>query len=51
MVDKENSPSLDRVDTTKGYIQGNVKVISTKANILKRDLEYLDIKRLWEYVN
>ena len=29
------SPSLDRIDSTKGYVPGNVWVISNKANRMK----------------
>lgn len=34
---KDNSPTLDRIDPTKGYIKGNVRVISYKANVMKND--------------
>jgi len=29
--------SLDRIDSTKGYVKGNVEVISYKANVMKQD--------------
>jgi hypothetical protein len=34
---EDNSPSLDRVNNTQGYVSGNVKVISNRANRLKSD--------------
>lgn len=48
-----NSYSLDRIDSTKGYIPGNVWVISRRANTLKNDasLEELELltKNLRKY--
>jgi len=34
---KSNSYSLDRIDSTKGYIPGNIWVISRRANLIKND--------------
>lgn len=35
--ERNNSPSLDRIDNAKGYVKGNVAVISMRANHIKAD--------------
>lgn len=32
-----DSASLDRIDSTKGYVKGNVQVLSRRANAMKMD--------------
>jgi hypothetical protein len=46
-----NSPSLDRVDSKKGYTPDNIAVMSYKANILKNDGTWQELKRIIDYIN
>jgi len=40
------SPSIDRLDPTKGYVKGNVMVISHKANTAKNTLTLAELELL-----
>ena len=41
-----NSPSLDRIDSAKGYVKGNVMVISYSANRAKGNLSLIELELL-----
>lgn len=48
--DKNTSPSLDRIVPELGYIKGNVRVISWRANWLKNNATLDEIKCLYLYL-
>jgi transposase len=47
---QDNSPSFDRVDNTKGYVTGNVKIISNKANRIKGHGSLDELKKIIAYI-
>ena len=46
-----NSPSLDRIDNSKGYIPGNVAVISLRANMIKTNATAAELKAVAAYID
>jgi hypothetical protein len=45
----DNSPSIDRIDSTRGYTKDNIQVISTKANKLKNSASLEELVILGEW--
>ena len=46
--DRECTPSLDRIDSKKGYTPDNVWVISHRANQIKNDATLEELKLITE---
>lgn len=47
---KDDSPSIDRIDPKKGYTKGNVAVISMKANRIKNDASLEDLQKVVDWL-
>ncbi len=45
-----DSPSLDRIDNSKGYVKGNVRVVSSRANSLKSDASIDEMEKILRYM-
>lgn len=48
--DRTNSPSIDRIDASKGYTKDNVRIISWKANRMKSNATLADLEALVVYM-
>lgn len=49
-VRSPNTATVDRIDTAKGYIRGNVEWISMHANRLKSNITYEKMKKLYQHM-
>lgn len=45
----DTSPTLDRIDNRKGYVRGNVEVISWRANRIKCDASTSELRKVADY--
>ena len=45
----DNSPTLDRIDNTKGYIKGNVIVVSYRANTIKNYATTVELEQIAKF--
>ena len=46
---KDTSPSLDRIIPEKGYVQGNVVVVSMRANLIKTNATPEEIRKVADF--
>jgi hypothetical protein len=46
----DNSPTIDRIDNTKGYVKGNVAIISYRANLLKNSSSIKEMELILKYM-
>lgn len=46
----DNTPTLDKIVPSKGYVRGNVAVISMRANRLKSDSSVEDLQAILEWM-
>ena len=44
-----NSPSIDRIDNNKGYIKGNVVIVSLRANNLKSNASLEEMGKIYNF--
>lgn len=47
--DREETISIDRIDSKKGYIKGNIVIVSQKANLIKSSATVDEIGRVYDF--
>ena len=45
----DDTPSIDRIDNSKGYVRKNIVIVSWRANRLKSDATPKELRRLAKY--
>jgi hypothetical protein len=46
----DNSPSIDRIDSNKGYTKDNIQILSWRANRIKNDSTPEELRKLADYM-
>lgn len=46
---RSNAVSVDRIDNSKGYVKGNIVLISMKANVCKNNMTFDQIASLYNF--
>jgi tRNA G26 N,N-dimethylase Trm1 len=49
-LSKDNSPTLDKIIPSLGYVKGNIAVISKRANTIKNDASIEDIEKVFNWL-
>lgn len=47
---KDDSPSLDKFIPEKGYVRGNVAIISHRANVMKSNATVQEVEALFRWM-
>lgn len=45
-----DAASVDRIDNKRGYVKDNVRVISNRANLLKKDATVVELRQLADWL-
>lgn len=45
-----DSPSVDRIDPNKGYVKGNIQVISWRANSIKKNATAQELRMISDFM-
>lgn len=46
---RDNSPSIDRIDPMKGYVEGNVIFTSLRANRIKGNAHWTEVQKVADF--
>jgi hypothetical protein len=49
-LDADCSPSIDRIENSRGYTKDNIQIISTRANRIKSDSSIEELQKLLTYL-